>query len=52
MDTWYSKELGDGMMAAMPSDEIVEAFLRMFDKLGKPLDMAVFTRLKDHRARD
>jgi len=46
MDTWYSKEIGDGMMAAMPSDEIVEAFLRMFDKLGKPLDMAVFTRLE------
>ena len=28
----------------MPSDEIVEVFLRLFDAMGKPLDMAVFTR--------
>jgi hypothetical protein len=44
MDTWYSKELGDGMMAAMPSDEIEKAFQQLFDAAGKPLDMAVFTR--------
>ena len=46
MDTWYSKELGDGMMAAMPSDEIEKLFLKLFNGAGKPLDMAVFTRLE------
>jgi hypothetical protein len=46
MDTWHSKELGDGMMAAMPSDEIEKAFLGQFNAAGKPPDMAVFTRLE------
>jgi hypothetical protein len=46
MDTWYSKELGDGIMASVPSDEIKSAFLRLFTATGKPLDMAVFTRLE------
>ena len=44
MDTWYSKALGDGMMAALPSDEIEEKFLHLFIAAGKPLNMAVFTR--------
>lgn len=44
MDTWHSKSLGDGMMAAMPADEIEAAFLQLFSAAGKPLDMAVFTR--------
>ena len=44
MEFWYSKELGDGMMASMPSDEIQEAFLKSFIAAGKPLNMAVFTR--------
>jgi len=46
MDIWYSKELGDGMMAATPSDEIEKAFLKLFIAAGKPLNMAVFTRLE------
>jgi hypothetical protein len=46
MDTWYSKELGDGMMASMPSDEIENMFVKLFTAMGKPLDMAVFTRLE------
>jgi hypothetical protein len=46
IDTWYSKELGDGIMAAMPSDEIEKAFLKLFNNAGKPLNMAVFTRLE------
>lgn len=46
MELWYSKELGDGMTASMPSDEIQEAFLKSFIAAGKPLDMAVFTRLE------
>ena len=44
MDSWYSKELGDGMLAATPSNEIREVFMQLFDAAGKPLDMAVFTR--------
>jgi len=46
MEYWYSKELGDGMMASMPTDEIQEAFLRSFVAAGKPLTMAVFTRFE------
>ena len=44
MDTWYSKELGDAIMAALPSDEIEEKFLHLFISAGKPHNMAVFTR--------
>jgi len=44
MEFWYSKELGDGIMASMPSDEIQEAFLKSFVAAGEPLNMAVFTR--------
>ena len=46
MEPWYSKELGDGMTAATPSDEIERAFLQQFNAAGKPLTMAVFTRLE------
>jgi hypothetical protein len=46
MDSWYSKELGDGIMAAMPSDEIEKAFLQQFNTAGEPPNMAVFTRLE------
>jgi hypothetical protein len=46
MDSWYSKELGDGIMAAMPSAEIEKAFLQQFNTAGEPPNMAVFTRLE------
>ena len=46
METWYSNELGDGMMAATPSDEIEKAFMGAFNAAGKPLNMAIFTRLE------
>jgi hypothetical protein len=46
MEPWYSIELGDGVMAAMPVDEIKEAFLELFYAAGSPLEMAVFTRLE------
>lgn len=46
MDTWYSKELGDGITASMPTDEIASVFLRMFTTMRESLDMAVFTRLE------
>ena len=44
MNNWYSVNLGDGIMAAMPSAEIQELFLKLFTAAGKPSDMAVFTR--------
>jgi len=44
MDTWYSKALGDGIIAATPSDEIEKEFLKLFIAAGRPLNMAVFTR--------
>jgi hypothetical protein len=44
MNTWYTKDLGDGIMASTPSDEIKEAFQRSFLAAGSPLEMAVFTR--------
>jgi len=31
-------------MAAGPSDEIREAFLALFESIGKPTEMAIFTR--------
>ncbi len=44
--TWYSLPLGDGMMAHEPSEEIRAEFLKVFGSAGKPLEMAVFTRLE------
>lgn len=44
MDSWYSKDLGDGMLAPTPSDEIGEVFTRLYLAAEKPLNMAVFTR--------
>ena len=44
MDSWYSKELGDAIMAGMPSDEIEQVFQYLFVAAGKPLNMAVFTK--------
>ena len=44
MASWYSMNLGDAIMAATPSAEIEESFLTVFHAVGKPADMAVFTR--------
>jgi len=44
MDNWYSINLGDGIMAVTPSDEIKEIFLQSFNAAGRSPDMAVFTR--------
>jgi len=39
---WYAKDLGDGMMAYLPLEEIEAAFAPRFQAAGKPDDMAVF----------
>ncbi len=44
MENWYSLSLGDGIMAAMPTAEIEEVFLKSYVAAGKPAEMAVFTR--------
>ena len=46
MDTWYSINLSDGIMAASPSAEIEASFLQSFNAAGKPSEMAIFTRLE------
>lgn len=43
-NSWYSMTLGDGMWAPIVSAQIEETFLSLFDKAGKPADMAIFTR--------
>src|SRR5512138_1325115 len=46
MGTWFSKQLGDGMMATDSYAEIETIFLPLFESAGKPADMAIFTRLE------
>lgn len=48
MDTWFSKELGDGVDAFTPSAKIQEAFLELV-KSGSPTeDFSVFSRYDLH----
>jgi hypothetical protein len=44
MHTWFSKQLGDGVLAFAPKDQIQDMFPTRFDAAGRPADMAVFTR--------
>lgn len=46
MDTWYTKDLGNGIMASTPAEEIRQAFQRSSQDKGAPPEMAVFTRLE------
>jgi hypothetical protein len=41
---WFSKNLGDGMMAPELTDEIREQFRMLYTESGNPEEMAVFTR--------
>jgi hypothetical protein len=44
MQHWYSKSLGDGMWADIPSEEITRLFQPLFESAGGPAAMVVFTR--------
>ncbi|MBI3168501.1 MAG: hypothetical protein HYZ22_08490 [Chloroflexi bacterium] len=44
MKNWYSIGIGDGIMAAEPSEEIQVLFSQIFEATGMPVEMAVFTR--------
>ena len=43
MPTWFSKNLGDGVTAYAPTNQIMNAFTPLFAAAGLPLDMAVFS---------
>jgi len=44
MQTWFSQQLGDGVWAFAPKEDIRERFAPLFAAAGQPVDMAVFTR--------
>lgn len=44
MQTWFSQQLGDGVWAYAPKEEIREQFAPLFAAADRPVDMAVFTR--------
>jgi len=44
MKTWFSKSLGDGILAAEPLGHLEELFMSMYAKAGSPGEMAAFIR--------
>ena len=44
MQTWFSQQLGDGVWAFAPKEQIRDQFTPLFAAAGQPADMAVFTR--------
>jgi hypothetical protein len=44
---WHSKSLGDGISAAIYTVEIERVFQTMFEAVGQPVEMAVFTRREE-----
>lgn len=44
MATWFSKQLGDGILAYESKDQIQAMFPTLFAAAARPVDMAVFTR--------
>ena len=47
MSFWHSKPLGDGISAAIYTVEIERVFQTMFEAVGQPVEMAVFTRREE-----
>ena len=44
MTAWYSKSLGDGMLAYEPQCELEAHFLELYEQAGYPVGMALFIR--------
>lgn len=44
MRNWFSKNLGDAMLADEPLERLKETFLSLHANAGKPDEMAVFIR--------
>lgn len=49
MSAWYSKNLGDAMLAPEELGRIEALFLTMYTKAGRPKDMALFYRHESGR---
>ncbi|MCZ2127161.1 MAG: hypothetical protein LC099_05225 [Anaerolineales bacterium] len=49
MTQWHSANLGDGMTAVDPEEEIQAVFARTFSAQGEPDEMAIFTRHESGR---
>jgi hypothetical protein len=41
--TWYSKELGDGIEAVVPTDQIQQSWLLLCAAARQPVEVAVFS---------
>ncbi len=44
MSVWFSKNLGDGILAGEPLGHLEELFLSVYAKADSPKEMAVFIR--------
>ncbi len=44
MRVWFSKNLGDGILACEPLDRLEELFLSVYAKADNPEEMAAFIR--------
>ncbi len=44
MGVWYSKNLGDGMLAYEPLGQLEELLLSVYAQAGNPREMAAFVR--------
>jgi hypothetical protein len=44
METWYSRNLGDGFEAYQPTKQIINSFTQLHDAAGNPIHMVVFSR--------
>ncbi len=49
MSAWWAKSLGDGLWAPIAAAEIQTLFEPVFASVGKPGEMAVFTRSEEGR---
>ena len=44
MYPWFTKQLGDGVLAFASKDQTMDMFPTLSEAAGRPADMAVFTR--------
>jgi hypothetical protein len=49
MSAWFSKNLGDAMLAQEQLNRIETLFLSMYTEAGRPMDMALFYRHESGR---
>jgi hypothetical protein len=49
MLSWFSKNLGNGVVALGPTQDIMNAFTPLFAAAGLPIDMALFSGHDERR---